>query len=185
MPDDPVSWSWMIRHIVWHRMVLCHAWCWMIRCVAWHRTILCHGELEGQWCPSSVQHLMGHAHPGGALLSHRAPGETRLALRRLVSPSGPYLTAVVRTGNPAWSLPGSVFRPDPVGPILAWNPPALLAHAYWTLPDNYCSQGWECSLVFTRVGFQACPGVTGFGTEPASTVPARTHGTLPDSYSQG
>ena len=74
----------------------------------------------GRWtsvlCHSGVQHLTGQAHLvwNGALLPCLAPGETRSALHRLVSPCGPYVTVVVRTGSPAWSSPGSVFRPDPV-----------------------------------------------------------------------
>ena len=40
--------------------------------------------------------------------------------------------------SPAWSTPGSVFRPDPVGPVLAWKPSAgtVPARPHWTLSDN-------------------------------------------------
>ena len=42
-----------------------------------------------------------------------------------------------------------------VGLVLARKPLALFpASTHWTLPDN-CSQGWESSLIFTRVDFQA------------------------------
>ena len=62
--------------------------------------------------------------------------------------------------RPAWSTPGSVFRPEPVGSVLAWKTASTVqARTHWNLPDN-CSQGWGSSLVFTRVSFQAWPGVT-------------------------
>ena len=46
---------------------------------------------------------------------------------------------------------GSVFRPDPVGPVLAQKTAGTMpARARWALPDN-CSQNWGSSLVFTKV----------------------------------
>ena len=105
---------WTIWHIGWCQMILCHTWS------VPGGTVESLSEAGGQWCPSGVQHQTGQAHPVSdeALLPRPEPGETRPALHRLVSPSGPYQ-------NPAWASPGSVFRLDLVGLVLAQNSPAL------------------------------------------------------------
>ena len=77
---------------------------WMVQGLR-SRTVLCLGHRRQiVWCVTS-RTVLSQSVRDGALLSHPAPSETWLALCWLVSPSGPYITAVVRTGNPVWSSP--------------------------------------------------------------------------------
>ena len=81
------------------------------------------GAVMPFWCPAPDR-----ACPSGigrGMVSPNAFDETQSALCQLVSPVGSYLTTVVWTGSPACSSPGSVFRPDPVGLVLALAGPCL------------------------------------------------------------